>query len=124
MAFCPLLTPLPFSSFLPPFSFLPSLPFSLCSCSLPPFLSIFFSLLSPTSLALLALALFIFSCAALISVTLVLCAISNSKNKFYMLHSSTYTPVLILFLSNNSLANISGTYKLMHAIEKKNKITH
>ena len=41
-----------------------------------------------------------------------------------MFHSSTYTSILILFLSNNSHANISGTYKLMHAIENKNKITH
>ena len=39
-----------------------------------------------------------------------------------MLHSSIYIPILILFSSDNSLANISGTYKPMHATE--NKRTH
>ena len=38
-----------------------------------------------------------------------------------MLHSSIYIPILILFLSDNSLANISGTYKPMHAIENKTR---
>ena len=111
-AFSPLLTHLLFPSFLP------SLPFSFSSHSLLFFLLIFFSIFS---LALLALAHFIFSHAALISVTLVLHAISNNNNKFYLLHSSIYTPILILFLLNDSLANISGTYKPMHVIENKTK---
>ena len=60
---------------------------------------------------------FYFSCA----VSLVLCTISNNKNKFYMLHPSIYIPILILFLSNDSLVNISGRHKPMHAIENKTK---
>ena len=64
------------------------------------FFSIFFPIFSLTALAHLAFYFLIFSLAALIRVIFVLQAISTNKNRFYMLHFTTYIPTLQLVIIN------------------------